>query len=93
MVHLRVVLREADPPPFPDVPVAAVSSRAPVWRAAHFGDRFGTLETPVLRRGVVGPDPAAGPFVVEDYDATTVVPPDFTLRRDTADNLLIEAGA
>ena len=84
-MHLRVVLREADPPPFPDAPVAA--SRAIASWAAHFGEHIGTLETPVVRRGDVGPDPAAGPFVVEDYDATTVVPPDFTLRRDPADNL------
>ena len=27
-------------------------------------------------------EPARGPFVIEDYDATTVVPPDFTARRD-----------
>ena len=29
IVHLRVVLREADPPPFPDAPLAATPSRAP----------------------------------------------------------------
>jgi N-methylhydantoinase A len=91
VVHLRVVLREADPPPFPDAPAAATSGRPAGSRGAYFGNAFGALETRVLRRGDVGPEAAVGPFVVEDYDATTVVPPDFRLRRDAADNLLIEA--
>ena len=91
IVHLRVVLREVDPPPFPDVPPAATQSNGVRRRPAHFGQRFGTLDTPVLRRGDVGPAAVSGPVVVEDYDATTIVPPDFALRRDGADNLVLEA--
>jgi len=31
-----------------------------------------------------------GPLVVEEYDATTLVPPGWRIRRDDRDNLLIE---
>jgi hypothetical protein len=33
-----------------------------------------------------------GPLIVEEYDATTIVPPGFRIRRDPADNLILESG-
>ena len=84
----RPIRRRSRTRPSPPRGLPAIASRA-----AHFGEHIGTLETPVVRRGDVGPDPAAGPFVVEDYDATTVVPAGLHARRDAADNLVIEAGA
>jgi N-methylhydantoinase A len=59
-------------------------------RPAYFGERFGLVATPVIRRRDLSPARRAGPFVIEDYDATTVVPPDFTARRDESWNILIE---
>jgi N-methylhydantoinase A/oxoprolinase/acetone carboxylase beta subunit len=35
--------------------------------------------------------PTAGPLIVEEYDATTLVPPGWTLRRDDDANLILEA--
>ncbi|MBI3978185.1 MAG: hypothetical protein HY331_08375 [Chloroflexi bacterium] len=61
-------------------------------RRAYFGPAVGLVETPVLGRHEVGPDPVAGPVIVEEYDATTVVPPGWTVRRDDLDNLILEAG-
>jgi N-methylhydantoinase A len=90
IVHLRVVAREVDPPPFPSGSVEATRSGGSGRRPAHFGDRFGTLETPVIRRADLSGEPAIGPFVIEDYDATTVVPPDFSACRDGGWNIVIE---
>jgi N-methylhydantoinase A len=90
IVHLRVVAREVDPPPFPSGTVQATGSGGGGRRPAHFGDRFGTLETPVIRRADLSGEPAIGPFVIEDYDATTVVPPDFSACRDGGWNIVIE---
>ena len=90
IVHLRVVAREVDPPPFPSGSVQATRSGGGGRRPAHFGDRFGTLDTPVIRRADLSGEPAIGPFVIEDYDATTVVPPDFSACRDGGWNIVIE---
>jgi N-methylhydantoinase A len=90
IVHLRVVAREVDPPPFPSGSVEATRSGGSGRRPAHFGDRFGTLDTPVIRRADLSGEPAIGPFVIEDYDATTVVPPDFSACRDGGWNIVIE---
>lgn len=61
-------------------------------RLAFFGKREGVLATPVLSRPSVPVDEVDGPMIVEDMDATTVVPPQFTVRRDEVGNLVIRSG-
>jgi N-methylhydantoinase A len=90
VVHLRVVSRESDPPPFPTTAARLDRGGASGDRSAFFGDPVGSVQTPVLRRGDLTPEPQRGPFVIEDYDATTVVPPDFTVWRDEHDNIVLE---
>jgi N-methylhydantoinase A len=58
-------------------------------RLAHFGPRFGSVETPVLSRAQLGRDERPGPLIVEGYDATTVVPPDCTAALDAFNNIVI----
>jgi N-methylhydantoinase A len=91
IVHLRVVSREVDPPPFPAGAFDAGGAGPSIRRAAYFGDRFGLLDTPVVRRSDLGSARRSGPFVIEDYDSTTVVPPDLTARRDEHWNIVMEA--
>ena len=43
-------------------------------------------------RDQIGPSPQPGPLIVEEYDATTVVPPGATIRRDEAGNLRLALG-
>jgi N-methylhydantoinase A len=90
VVHLRVVAREAEPPPFPAGGQDTSRVRPVEKRPAYFGERFGLVATPVIRRRDLSADRAIGPFVIEDYDATTVVPPDFTACRDESWNIMIE---
>jgi N-methylhydantoinase A/oxoprolinase/acetone carboxylase beta subunit len=59
---------------------------------AYFGAEHGWLETPVLTRT----DLASGrsdPLIVEEYDATCVVPPGASAERDAAGNIVIVLGA
>jgi N-methylhydantoinase A len=58
-------------------------------RDAYFGAAVGSLRTPVLggREQLTGT--RRGPLIVEEYDATTVVPPGATIRLDGAGNLEI----
>jgi N-methylhydantoinase A len=59
-------------------------------RNAYFGVEHGLVTTPVIGRGDLHDAPQQGPFVVEEYDATTVVPPSCTARLDDAGNIVIE---
>ena len=80
------------PGPLMLAPPTKVPPRSqPVTRAVYFGPRHGLLDTRVVDRGQVAAEGADGPLIVEEYDATTVVPPGWTIHRDTRNNLVISA--
>ncbi len=60
-------------------------------RKAYFGDA-GLLRAPVLRRADLAVGRREGPAIVEEYDATTVIPPHCAAWLDEAGNIVIEAG-
>ena len=64
-------------------PVASVS------RDAFFGKEFGTMLTPVVSR-IDLRDGVDGPLIVEEYDSTTVVPPNCFATLDGFGNIVIE---
>ena len=50
------------------------------------------IETPVIDR----PDlnaPVAGPVIVEEYDSTCIVPPDWTASLDPTGNIVLTRGS
>ena len=59
-------------------------------REVYFGSEHDWLKTPVVERDGLDRDPRAGPLIVEDYAATTVVPPCATIRRGDWDVLRID---
>ncbi|WP_238365716.1 hydantoinase/oxoprolinase family protein [Mesobacterium pallidum] len=65
---------------------AAPGQTRPVW----FGDAHGLCDTPVIGRGELTDSPRQGPAIVEEYEGTTVVPPEATVRRDQFDNIVID---
>ena len=58
---------------------------------AYFGSRVGQRETAILRREHLTSTPTPGPLVIEEYDATIVVPPDWSAVRDHLGNVILEA--
>ncbi len=58
-------------------------------RRAWFEGRWRSV--PVVRRGDLGRKPESGGLIVEDYDATTVVPPGWRCSREADGALLLEA--
>jgi N-methylhydantoinase A len=60
-------------------------------RRAYFPPA-GLVETPVIGRGELGSRPRSGPLIVEEYDATTVVPPGCTAQLDGWGNIVVEVG-
>jgi N-methylhydantoinase A len=61
-------------------------------RPAYWGPRHGLVETPIIGRDHVGGTPQRGPLIVEEYDATTLVPPNCSVWRDGSNNLVIDVG-
>jgi N-methylhydantoinase A len=76
----------------PSVPERVRSSRAepkpPPPRAAYFGS---WVQTPVIRRSDLS-TPRRGPLIVEEYDATCVIPPGARAELDAGGNIVIELG-
>jgi N-methylhydantoinase A len=59
-------------------------------RPVYFGPETGFIATPVLTRRDLDAQPRRGPAVIEDYEGTTVVPPDANAWRDEFGNIVIE---
>ena len=59
-------------------------------RAAYFGPEHGLLSTPVLSREGLAGRARAGPLIVEEYDATCVVPPGAAASLDAWGNIVID---
>jgi len=58
-------------------------------RPAYFGGRYGLLDTPVIDREALHAAPRPGPLIVEEYEGTTVVPPQATALRDRFGNIVM----
>jgi N-methylhydantoinase A len=93
LVSIQVVghgLREGSP-----VPKRVMQSRPEpepgALRLAYFGEPHGWIETPILKRSDLGTQ-RTGPVIIEEYDATCVVPPLATAQLDVAGNIIIEIG-
>jgi N-methylhydantoinase A len=92
IVNLRLVAQGI--PAAPRVPerVRVALERGgerPSARRVYFGPERGWLETTILVRGDLAA-PREGPCIVEEYDATCVVPPGATAALDEHGNIVIE---
>jgi N-methylhydantoinase A len=73
------------------VAVSRPEPAAPPPRRAYFGPEHGWIETPVLRRSDLAAA-RSGPIIVEEYDATCLVPPGARCELDAGGNIVIEMG-
>jgi N-methylhydantoinase A len=62
-------------------------------RLAYFGAAHGAIRTPVLARRDLDGSWRPGPLLVDEYDATTLVPPGCAARRDDHGNIVIRTQA
>ena len=58
-------------------------------RLAYFGPALGRLATPVIERAALAGGARPGPLIVEEYDATVLVPPLWSASLDAADNIVM----
>ena len=59
-------------------------------RRVYFGARDGWVSTPVVPRASLAGGVVEGPFIVEEYDSTTVVPPGCWVWLDEWTNIVME---
>lgn len=75
------------------VPIRASGARSsarPHRRMVSFDPKMGRVRTDVIDRARLPASPKAGPLIIEEYDATTVVPPDCSARLDEWNNIVID---
>ena len=90
-VQLIASAADAEPPRLPDAARLLgqeAAARLGV-RPAYFGPELGWLDTPVLRRGALA-QAQTGPCIIEEYDATCLVPPGARAVLDRFGNIVID---
>ena len=68
---------------------SAVADDKPT-RMVYFGGVHGQLETSIINRKDLLGRHQDGPLIIEEYDATTVVPPGWTGTLDKLGNILLK---
>jgi N-methylhydantoinase A len=72
----------------------AIESRAgaPTTRSRgiHFARGAAVVDTEIVPRSALGVAPRRGPLVIEEFDSTTVVPPDASVHRDPMGNIILD---
>jgi N-methylhydantoinase A len=81
----RVALGQTSILRFPDV-----ATRQPTERRVYFGPEHGSRSTPIIARSDLDRSPRNGPLIVEEYDATVVIPPDCSAWLDELGNIRID---
>jgi len=99
LVNLRVIARGHSPisrvPDRLEIPVL-VSQNGQAQRPVYFGAKYGWIDTNVVdRTGVTGgggnrDSASSGPLIIEEYDSTTVVPPEWRASVDRWQNIILD---
>jgi len=77
--------------PAPDLPTSAEHQKVETGvRMAYFGKETGWLETKIVGRKGLSDTAEDGPIIIEDYDATTLVPVGANVRKDEWENVVVE---
>ncbi len=93
LVSLQLVARAVETDPAAPLnagrPIREDVAPRPDVRCAYFGPQRGWLETPVVRRSALA-EPRTGPCIIEEYDATCVVPPGTRASLDSFGNIILD---
>ena len=92
IVNLRLTARVLHPADRAAIRLEADRTVQGGDRRAYFGPAYGEIATPVITRAALGAAPRPGPLLVDEYDATTLVPPGCGARLDAHGNIVITTG-
>ncbi|NQW16266.1 MAG: hydantoinase/oxoprolinase family protein [Chloroflexi bacterium] len=74
-------------------PVPSSSRPSPMQhlpRVAYFGSQHGEVSTPVVSRADLTAADREGPLIIDEYDSTTLVPPNSMVHLDDMGNIVID---
>ena len=91
LVAIRVVARGVDPGRILPANAPGRQVGATGRRRAYFGREQGWQDTPIVERAALA-TPVQGPAIIEEYDATCLVPPGWRARLDERGNIEMRAG-
>lgn len=90
-MSVRVIARGGSPSQVPErLCLSGGASGSATARSVYFGPEFGAVPTPICTRADLGAEWTNGPLLVEEFDSTTVVPPDGRARLIAWDTIEIE---
>lgn len=88
IVSLRVTARvEKGAGVLPEYPPRAAAPEG--RRSVYFGPEQGRVDTAVIDRAALLAGERSGPAIIEEYEGTTIVPPDCTVRLDAKGNIIL----
>lgn len=88
IVTLRVTVQlDTEPKTMPSY--QAQSDPNETQRSVYFGPDWGRVDTPIIDRANLSESSRQGPLVIEEYEGTTIVPPDCAVCLDLKGNILI----
>ncbi len=90
IVNLRVAAQSSSGDSRPEGLIPSLNPSQDRSQEAYFGPEQGPLQTPVVTRADIGGNGRPGPLIVEEYDATVVIPPDCTAILDKWHNIVIK---
>lgn len=88
IMGLAVIARGVPERPRLPVRIPPASARGPAKRRAWFAEA-GWVETPVVDRAALAVGACKGPLIVQEYDATTLVPPTAEAEVDSFGNIVM----
>lgn len=59
-------------------------------RKVYFGKNIGWINTFILDRLSLNKKPQRGPIIIEEYDSTTIVPPNWNVSLDSMNNIILK---
>ena len=92
IVNLRSAARGKTDLTRPERPATGGAASSGQSRDAYFGPDHGRMQTQVLSRPDLNTLPRHGPIIIDEYDATVVVPPDCAASLDQWNNIIIDVG-
>ena len=92
MVNLRLTARVLRPVDRAAIHLEEDRTTRGGERRAYFGPTHGAMATAVVTRGQLAATPRPGPLLVDEYDATTLVPPGCAAHLDAHGNIVITTG-
>ena len=93
LVNLRVIARGLSQEPRMPERLGlstGANGRSLGERRVYFGSNRGWVDTPVVDRSQLDRRAGPGPFIIEEYDSTTVVPPGWQASVDQWQNIVLE---